>query len=137
MRTIFDITTADCRPQGDHVDPTAPGYGSHLPFHAILQRCGIAWSSYLLNEHDIDTSVIVPNINANFLAEVHPGQLDVDVVVTRVGGSSFTVQCRVVQDAQPVATVDVVLVAFDYDQRASRPIAPRHRESLEAALTTV
>ncbi len=129
MRTTSVVSEDDCRHDADEVDPTAPGYGAHLPFHSILQRCGLAWRNYL-EGLPLEAGVIVPNVNADFLAEVTVGTLDIDVVLVRIGGSSFTVRCEVTQNGVVAAQVSVVLVSFDYDAKTPLPLTEAQREWL-------
>jgi acyl-CoA thioesterase FadM len=139
VRTTMTVTAEDCFHDADQVDPTAPGYGAHLPFHAILQRCGLAWRGHLAAMDDgrgmaaLDTGVIVPNVNADFLAEVHVGTLHIDVTLTAVGRTSFTLRCDVVQDDAVAARVTVVLVSFDYAERRAVPLTSGQRAVLESA----
>lgn len=134
MRTSSVVTEQDCRHEADAVDPTAPGYGAHLPFHQILQRCGLAWRAFLMSLPEVDLGLIVPNIDADFLAEVHVGTLDIDVSLLRVGTSSFTVVCAVSQGGVPAASVRVVLVNFDYESRSPFPLSDDQRARLESLL---
>lgn len=126
MNTTSLVTEDDCRHDADQVDPTAPGYGAHLPFHSILQRCGLAWRNYL-EGLPLKFGIIVPNVNADFLAEVTVGTLDIEVTLVRVGGSSFTVRCEVSQNGVPAARVAVVLVHFDYDAKTPLPLTDDQR----------
>ncbi len=142
MRTTMTVTTEDCLHDADRVDPAAPGYGAHLPFHAILQRCGLAWRAHLAGLSPeakdgpglaaLDTGVIVPNVNADFRAEVHVGVLHIDVGLIRVGSTSFTLRCDVVQDDVLAARVDVVLVSFDYDTRTPVALSEDQRSLLRS-----
>lgn len=143
------ITAEDCLHDADRVDPTAPGYGAHLPFHAILQRCGLAWRAHLAGLDvaaavgrgtvsgaglaALDTGVIVPNVNADFRAEVHVGTLHIDVGLVAVGRTSFTLRCDVVQDDAVAARVEVVLVSFDYDTRMPVVLTDEQRDLLLSA----
>lgn len=130
MRVSSSVTPEDCRHAADTVDPTAPGYGEHLPFHSILQRCGVAWRDYLATL-GIGTGVIVPRLTSDFLAEVQVGTLDIDVSTTAVGTTSFTVSCEVSQDGAACAHISVVLVNFDYLTRRPVPLDARQRARLE------
>lgn len=129
MITTSLVTEDDCRHDADQVDPTAPGYGAHLPFHSILQRCGLAWRHFL-ESMPLEAGVIVPNVNADFLAEVTVGTLDIEVTLVGVGGSSFTLRCEVAQDGVVAARVAVVLVSFDYERKSSLPLGDAQREWL-------
>lgn len=134
MRTTSPVTDDDCRHPADGIDPTAPGYGAHLPFHAILQRCGLAWRDFLAAHPGLDTGVIAPHVSADFLAEVNVGTLDVDTSLVRVGGSSYTLLCAVSQDGVPAARITVVLVSFDYATRTTRPLTTAQRAVLDGLL---
>ena len=132
MRHRSTVTEADIRPLTAEVDPTAPGYGNHLSFDAILRRCGIAWTTFLRELPGFGTGVIVPRLQVDYLREVDVGPLDIDVHVTKVGTTSFTVRCSVMQHGNPCADVDVVLVSFDYDGRTPRPLTEDQRVALQA-----
>ena len=124
------VTDADIRPLTQEVDPTAPGYGNHLSFDAILRRCGLAWTTFLNSLGGFGSGVIVPRLTVDYLSEVDVGTLDIDVSVVRLGTTSFTVRCAVSQDGRPCANVDVVLVCFDYATRAAVPLTPEQRAAL-------
>jgi acyl-CoA thioesterase FadM len=117
-------------------DPTAPGLGVHLMFDRILRRCGIAWSAYLL-ELGVGLEgmqTIVPRIEADYLTEVGVGLLEVDVVPVSVGRTSFRLHCTVRQDGRDAASVHVVFVSFDYDEREPRPLTHEQRVALSAGV---
>jgi acyl-CoA thioesterase FadM len=128
------VTEQDCQPAEDAVDPTAPGYGTHLAFHQVLQRCGVAWRAFLASLPGVDKGLIVPNMNADFIAEVQVGTLDIDVRLVRIGTSSFTVVCEASQDGTPAASVDVVLANFDYNRRTTFPLTPGQLTQLGSVL---
>ena len=132
MRHRSTVTDDDIRPLTAEVDPTAPGYGNHLSFDAILRRCGIAWTVFLHELPGFGTGVIVPRLQVDYLREVDVGPLEIDVRVTKVGTTSFTVRCTVTQHGNPCADVDVVLVSFDYDGRTARPLTSDQRAALQA-----
>ena len=131
MRHTTSVTPDDIRPLIHDVDPTAPGYGDHLSFDAILRRCGLAWTAFLNELDGFGGGVIVPRLSVDYLSEVHTGTLDIDVAVVRIGTTSFTVRCAVSQDGRPAASVDVVLVSFGYDERTPLPLTEGQRTQLE------
>ncbi len=133
FRTVFSVTAGDCHHAADTEDPTVPGYGEHLPFHSILQRCGVAWRSYLVELLPADLGVIVPRVNADFLAEIHLGRMEIAVAVSGIGTTSFTLICEVTQEGTLAARVTVVLVNFDYRSRSAVPLSREQRTALEAA----
>ena len=132
MRHSSTVSDDDIRPLTAEVDPTAPGYGNHLSFDAILRRCGLAWTTFLHELPGFGTGVIVPRLSVDYLSEVDRGPLDIDVRVTRIGTTSFTVRCSVTQQGRACAEVDVVLVSFDYDGRTPQPLTAEQRAALEA-----
>lgn len=135
MRHSSTVSDDDIRPLTAEVDPTAPGYGNHLTFDAILRRCGLAWTTFLNQLGGFGAGaggVIVPRLSVDYLSEVDRGSLDIDVHVTKVGRTSFTVRCAVSQEGRPCAVVDVVLVSFDYDGRTPRPLTEQQRSLLAA-----
>ena len=130
MRHSSTVTDDDIRPLTHEVDPTAPGYGDHLSFDAILRRCGVAWTHFLAGP-DFGTGVIVPRLTVDYASEVDRGPLDVDVSVLKVGTTSFTLRCAVSQQGRPCADVHVVLVSYDYDGRTPRPLTAEQRAYLD------
>lgn len=132
MRHSSTVDDDDIRPLTAEVDPTAPGYGNHLSFDAILRRCGIAWTTFLHELPGFGSGVIVPRLEVDYLREVDTGPLDIDVRVTKVGTTSFRVRCSVTQQGSRCAEVDVVLVSFDYDGRTPLPLTEEQRAALEA-----
>lgn len=138
MRYSSAVTQEDARPALLDVEPTAPGYGTHLPFHLILQRCAVAWRAFLRERpgfEDGADGVIVPHVSADFLAEVRVGSVEIAVNVVELGTSSFRVRCDVVQDDSVCARVDVVLVRFDYEVGSAVPLSPGQREGLASMVT--
>ena len=129
------VTDEDTRPTLLGVDPSAPGFGTHLPFHLILERCGLAWRDFLSSLRGFGDSVIVPHLSADFIAEVHVGVIEVEVVPVHVGTTSFTLRCTMLQEEQQVARVDVVLVSFDYAGGSKTPLTESQRAQLLDLLT--
>lgn len=130
FRSSTPVTADDTRPLIADVDPTAPGYGNHLSFDRILRRCGLAWTAFLNDLGTFDGGVICPRLEVDYHREVGTGTLDVDVSVLSVGRTSFRLRCAVLQDGEPAATVDVVLVSFAYDDRAALPLTDAQRAAL-------
>jgi acyl-CoA thioesterase FadM len=132
------VTPEDARPALLDLEPTAPGYGTHLPFQLILQRCVVAWRAFLRETPGFEggaDGVIVPHVSADFLAEVRVGSLEVAVNVVEVGTSSFRVRCDVVQDDKVCAQVHVVLVHFDYAVGSAVALSHRQREGLASEIS--
>lgn len=114
MRLRSTVSELDARPDTVCLDPGTPGFGSHLPFYSVLERVAIAWTKFLDGLEHLEPSVILPHVSADFSAEVRPGEMETEILVHRVGTSSFTLRCRITQNDAVAAVVDVVLVAYDY-----------------------
>jgi acyl-CoA thioester hydrolase len=130
MRIASTVTDADCHPELPGIDPDVPGFGSHLPYFLILHRCGLAWREFLVSLGGFDGGVIIPHLSADLVAEVHVGAVDVEVSVVKIGATSFTLRCELSQDDTVAATVDVVLVNFDYRGGGKRALTSSERRSL-------
>jgi acyl-CoA thioesterase FadM len=135
MRSTFVVTRDDCRHPDDAVDPDTLGYGEHLPFHTLLQRCGLAWRAFLASLPGVAAGGIVPSVRADFRSEVQVGNLEVETSLVRLGTMSLTIRCDVTQAGRDVATVKVVVVNFDYERRVPTPLSPGQRRVLGMELT--
>lgn len=116
---------------GGALDPTAPGRGAHLTFDRILGRCGEAWLAFLTELGGFGVEIICPRLEVDYLREVGAGDLVIDVSVLSVGHTSFRLRLALAQHGQPVAAVEVVLVAFDYLAGSSAPLSDAQRTALE------
>lgn len=123
------MVTDDLRSLAAEVDPTAPGYASHLNFDQILRRCGHAWIAFL-GEIGFDGGVIVPRVEVDYVSEVGRGPLRVTVVVVSLGRTSFRLRMEVHQAGVVAARAEAVLVHFDYATRAPAPLSDAHRAVL-------
>lgn len=117
-------------------DPTAPGFGQHLTFDQILKRCGTAWSAFLNSLGAFGTGVIVPRVEVDYHREVVSGDLTIDVDVVSVGRTSFRLRLAVSQAGRPVATVQVVIVSFGYDDRGPLALTAEQHALLQPHLLT-
>lgn len=128
-----EVVPEDLRSLAAEVDPTAPGYASHLNFDQILRRCGHAWIAFL-GDIGFTGGVIVPRVEVDYAAEVGLGPLAVEITVLRLGGTSFRLAMAVSQDGAPAARAEAVLVHYDYATRTPVPLTPAQREALSAHL---
>jgi acyl-CoA thioesterase FadM len=119
---------------GGTLDPTAPGRGAHLTFDRILGRCGEAWMAFLSELGGFGVEIICPRVEVDYLREVGAGDLVIDVTVVSVGRTSFRLRMALAQDGEPVASAEVVLVAFDYTAGESVALTPAQRDALQAHL---
>ncbi|HUR12865.1 MAG TPA: thioesterase family protein [Mycobacteriales bacterium] len=116
---------------GGTLDPTAPGRGAHLTFDRILGRCGEAWMAFLGDLGGFGVEIICPRVEIDYLSEVGAGDLVIDVVVVSVGRTSFRLGLAMAQHDKPVATAEVVLVAFDYTAGTSVALTDPQRAALQ------
>jgi acyl-CoA thioesterase FadM len=126
--------TVPLRAELDGTDPTAPGWGHHLGFDKILRRCGLAWLAFLDDLGGFGTGVIVPRLEVDYAREVDVGDLEVAVTVLAIGRTSFRLRCVVSQDGRVAASVQVVLVCFDYDRSAPVPLDAQQQAALTSHL---
>jgi acyl-CoA thioesterase FadM len=117
-------------------DPTAPGFGQHLTFDQILNRCGKAWGAFLDSLGAFGTGVIVPRLEVDYHREVLSGDLTIDVGVVSIGRTSFRIRLACSQAGLPVANVHVVIVSFGYDDRGPLALTDEQRSLLEPHLLT-
>jgi len=119
------VTDEDTQPTVLGIDPSAPGYATHLPFYLILRQCGLAWRTFLMSLHGFGDSVIVPHLSANFVAEVHAGAIEIEVVPIHIGTTSFTLRCTMLQEEH---AVEIGLDVITYRDHAYRmPLAQSRR----------
>lgn len=128
------VTTEDTTVLHFGGDPTAPGFGQHLTFDQILARCGRAWAAFLADLGAFGSGIIVPRVEVDFVREVVDGDLTIDIDVLSVGRTSFRLRHLVQQAGSLVATVEVVIVSFGYDDRGPLPLSAEQRRLLEGHL---
>lgn len=132
-RHTSDVVQEDLRSLAAEIDPTAPGYASHLNFDQILRRCGHAWIAFLGSlDGLLGTGMIVPRVEVDYHREVDLGALEIDVVVLTLGRTSFRLGLTVRQAGEVATTVEVVLVMFDYAGRTPQLLTESQRAALEA-----
>ena len=132
------VVPDDLRSIAAEVDPSAPGYGSHLNFDQILRRCGHAWIAFLADV-GFSSGVLVPRVEVDYEREVGLGPLTVAVDVLRLGRTSFRLGLVVSQDGVVAARAEAVHGRFDYATRtplelddAQRAVLTPHLRDPEA-----
>lgn len=130
---LSEVVPEDLRSLAAEVDPTAPGFGSHLNFDQILRRCGHAWIDFL-GAVGFEGGVIVPRVEVDYVREVGLGPLQVDVRVLRLGGTSFRLGLEVSQRGAVAARAEAVLVRYDYATRRPLPLTDAQRALLQPHL---
>ena len=81
---------------------------------------------------EILTGFALVKFTVEYLSPLYfPGSVDVGTVVTRVGGSSFSLGQGVFSDGSCVATAEVITVSFDLKSKHSQKLTPELRTILE------
>ena len=81
---------------------------------------------------EILTGFALVKFTVEYLAPLYfPGSVDVGTVVTRIGGSSFSLGQGIFSDGTCVATAEVITVSFDPKSKHSQKLTPELRTILE------
>jgi len=82
----------------------------------------------------VDLGLIVADVHMTYLAPIALGQsIRVGVRVARIGHKSLTFEYQIEDEAtaQPLATAETVMVAYDYHTHTSQPVSAAWREKIE------
>ena len=80
---------------------------------------------------EILTGFALVKFTVEYLAPLYfPGSVDIGTVVTRIGGSSFSLGQGIFWDGECVATAKVVTVSFDPKSKHSQKLTPELRTIL-------
>lgn len=115
-------------------DPDSLGHVNHARALSLLEDARLAMSDGLPGR-----GMILARLEVDYLRQLYyrsGERLPVSSWVTRLGTKSLTVRQELSQDDHVVIRVDCVLVAFDFETDASRPLTDEERthwsELLEA-----
>ena len=87
---------------------------------------------------EILTGFALVKFTVEYLAPLYfPGSVDVGTVVTRIGGSSFSLGQGIFLDGACVATAKVITVSFDPKSKHSQKLTPELRTILASSLLKV
>jgi len=104
-------------------DPDMLGHVNHARALALIEDARLAMG-------DGGGGLILARLEVDYLRQLYyrvGERLVVRSVVTRLGTKSFTVQQELVQDGQVAIRANAVMVAFDFDADASRPLTDDER----------
>jgi acyl-CoA thioester hydrolase len=104
-------------------DPDMLGHVNHARALALLEDARLALG-------DGGGGVILARLEVDYLRQLYyrvGERLPVRTVVTRLGTKSFTLRQELLQDDQVAIRADCVMVAFDFDADASRPLTEEER----------
>ena len=104
-------------------DPDMLGHVNHARALALIEDARLAMG-------DRRGGLILARLEVDYLRQLYyraGERLVVRSVVTRFGTKSFTVQQELVQDDQVALRANAVMVAFDFEADASRPLTDDER----------
>ncbi|SNR67095.1 acyl-CoA thioesterase [Blastococcus mobilis] len=106
-------------------DPDSLGHVNHARALSLIEDARLAMVAELPGE-----SMILARLEVDYLRQLYyrVGERPcVSSWVTRMGTKSVTVRQELVQDGQVAIRADVVMVTFDFDTDASRPLTDDER----------
>ena len=105
-------------------DLDAFGHVNNAKYLTYAQEARFAWSGIL--------EMVVARAEVDFIAPIYDGDsyLDIELWVSAIGTTSFTMTYEIKLKSELVARVKTVQVTVDMDTKKSRPIADEQREFL-------
>src|SRR5688572_1821383 len=121
----LQVRFRDCDPMG---------HANNAAYFTYMEQA--RWSYWLQltgNSHPTLPGVILARAECDFLRPARPGEwLDVWLGATRLGRSSFTIECEILgEDKAPVARGLTVQVMFDYAEGKSVVLPDWFRARIE------
>lgn len=90
-----------------------------------------------IKAHGRHLDMVLAATEMQYLKEMHyPGDVEVGMIVRRIGTKSFTLAHGIFQEGQCTGTAVLTLVCFDLDRRVSVAPMPDVRAYLESLLVT-
>jgi acyl-CoA thioester hydrolase len=115
-------------------DCDAMGHVNHAVYFTYFEQCRLLFWRALTGKPNPLTSIILAHAECDYRAPAHFGdRLEVRTRLAAIGRSSVTMTYQLVnvETLQTVADGKAVLVSYDYDARASRPLPEGTRALLE------
>jgi len=111
-------------------DLDAFGHVNNAKYLTYAQEARFAWSGIL--------EMVVARAEVDFIAPIYDGDsfVDVELWVSAIGTSSFSVTYVMKLKGEVVARVKTVQVTVDMKTKKSHPISPEQREFLTKYLET-
>jgi acyl-CoA thioester hydrolase len=107
-------------------DPDSLGHVNHARALSLLEDARLAMAEGAGG----DRGIILARLEVDYLRQLYyrtGERLCVRSTVTRLGTRSLTVRQELLQDDAVAIRADVVMVAFDFDTDASRPLTDAER----------
>ena len=120
-------------------DQDLNGHVNHAAVVTLLEESRILWRSGMPGHPwPAGAPTVVAAIELNYRRPVTHGEdLTVDLWVTRIGSSSFTLNCAATQSGLPAVDGHMVLVSVSPETGAPRPLEGPARRWLETFQTHV
>ena len=111
-------------------DLDAFGHVNNAVYLTYAQEARFAWSGIL--------EMVVARAEVDFIAPIYDGDtfLDIELWVSAIGNSSFTMTYEIKMKGELVARVKTVQVTVDMESKKSRPIDDEQRVFLTKYLET-
>lgn len=111
-------------------DLDAFGHVNNAVYLTYAQEARFAWSGIL--------EMVVARAEVDFIAPIYDGDtfLDIELWVSAIGNSSFTMTYEIKMKGELVARVKTVQVTVDMESKKSRPIDDEQRTFLTKYLET-
>lgn len=116
-------------------DIDANRHVNNTVYSGYLQEARATYFRELWGDDWSESSVVIATVNIDFLAPIElDDEVYVDVRISDVGTSSWTVEYRIRADDHVAARGSSVQVAWDRENATSRPLPDAWQEKLEAEL---
>lgn len=113
-------------------DQDLNGHVNHAAVVTLLEESRIKWRSSMPGTRRAEaTPTVVANLEVNYRRPVHHGEdLEVELTVTRIGTSSFSLEFKGTQQGAVAVDGQTVLVSVQPDTGQARPLAEHERHWL-------
>ena len=115
------------------------GHVNNVVFFRLLEEARARWITGANADDNLLThGLLVHEAALTYHSPLHYREepVVVELTVTKIGGASIDIDCRVLADADPHSTCyasgHIRLVAYDFDTEAPRRLSPADRQWLEA-----
>ena len=115
------------------------GHVNNVVFFRLLEEARARWITGANADDNLLThGLLVHEATLTYHAPLHYREtpIVVELTVTKIGGASIDIACRVLDNDDPHSTCfasgKIRLVAYDFDTEAPRRLSPADRQWLEA-----
>ena len=115
------------------------GHVNNVVFFRLLEEGRARWITGAQPDDNLLThGLLVHEASLTYHAPLHyrEAPIVVELAVTKIGGASIDIACRVLDTDNPASTCyasgHIRLVAYDFDSEAPRRLSPADRQWLEA-----